>query len=51
MIAYADDVVLLVCGNSRNVLGDRGNDAIRRVVECSEMAKLDFSGEKTRYNA
>lgn len=48
MIAYADDVVLLVSGNSRNELEGRGKDALQRVVEWSDMAKLDFSGEKSQ---
>lgn len=35
LIAYADDVVLLVSGNSRNDLEERGRYALGRVVDWS----------------
>lgn len=48
LIAYADDVVLLVEGGSRNELEERGRNAIGSIEEWSRMAKLVFSSEKSQ---
>lgn len=48
IIAYADDLVLTVSGNSRVDLEERGKIALKRIVEWSFMAKLKFSPDKSQ---
>lgn len=48
MIAYADDAVILVQGDSRVDIENKTNAAVKKVVEWSKRAKLSFSVPKTQ---
>lgn len=45
--AYADDLIVVISGNSRNELEKKGQEAVDRIVSWCESAKLDISKKKT----
>lgn len=46
--AYADDVLLLVPGNSRRQIEERGNTALRLITQWTDSVKLELAVDKTK---
>ena len=47
IIAYADDIMILVTGNARNELQDKGQEIVTRVSAWRTRKKLALSAQKT----
>ncbi|KAF2887598.1 hypothetical protein ILUMI_18575 [Ignelater luminosus] len=48
-IAYADDIMLVIQGNSRTELQRKTNDVLNHVMSWCDLVKLKISAEKTTY--